>query len=51
MGAAGGTLSALPILLSRAQRTLVEIPEVEPDLAPGPGDIAVVQPAPATPDP
>lgn len=51
VGAAGGTLSALPILLSRAQRTLVEIPEVEPDLAPGPGDIAVVQPAPATPDP
>jgi hypothetical protein len=43
VGAAGGLLSALPIVLSRAQRTLVEIPEPEPELvAVGPGDIAVV---------
>jgi predicted MFS family arabinose efflux permease len=52
VGAAGGLLSALPIVLSRAQRTLGEIPEPEPELAPvpGPGDIATVPPAPVTPD-
>jgi MFS family permease len=51
VGAAGGMLSVLPIIFSRAQRTLREIPEAEPE--PGPtllGDIATVQPAPATPD-
>jgi len=47
VGAAGGLLSALPILLSRAQRTLREIPEPEPELAAGPGDLATVTPGPA----
>jgi len=51
VGAAGGLLSALPILLSRAQRTLREIPEPEPDLVDvGPGDIATVPSAPVAPD-
>ena len=51
VGAAGGLLSALPIVLSRAQRTLGEIPEPEPELgAVGPRDIAVVPTAPVTPD-
>jgi len=52
VGAAGGLIASLPIILSRAQRTLREIPEPEPAevAAPGPGDIASVQPAPATPD-
>ena len=51
VGAAGGMLSVLPIVFSRAQRELREIPAPEPE--PGPtllGDIATVQPAPATPD-
>jgi MFS family permease len=50
VGAAGGLLSALPILLSRAQRTLREIPEPEPEVAAGPGDIAAVPTASVTPD-
>jgi MFS family permease len=50
VGAAGGLLSALPIVLSRAQRTLREIPEPEPELPAGPGDLATVPPGPATPD-
>jgi predicted MFS family arabinose efflux permease len=52
VGAAGGLLSGLPIMLSRAQRTLDQIPEPEPEpaAAPGPGDLATVMPAPATPD-
>jgi MFS family permease len=52
VGAAGGLLSALPIMLSRAQRTLVQIPEPEAEepVPPGPGDLATVMPAPATHD-
>jgi len=52
VGAAGGLLSTLPILLSRAQRTLVEFPESEePEPADvGPGDIATVPSAPIAPD-
>ena len=52
VGAAGGLLSGLPIMLSRAQRTLVQIPEPEPE-GPGPlgpGDLATGMPAPATLD-
>ena len=53
VGATGGLLAGLPIILSRSQRTLVQIPEPEPeDTVPqGPGDLATVMPAPATPDP
>jgi hypothetical protein len=50
VGAAGGLLSALPIVLSRAQRTLGEIPELEPEFSAGPGDIAAVPTAPVAPD-
>jgi MFS family permease len=52
VGAAGGLLSGLPIMLSRAQRTLVQIPEPEPEEPgpPGPGDLATGMPAPATLD-
>jgi MFS family permease len=52
VGAAGGLLAGLPIMLSRAQRTLGQIPEPEPEepVAPGPGDLATVLPAPATLD-
>jgi MFS family permease len=52
VGAAGGLLAGLPIMLSRAQRTLDQIPEPEPEppAAAGPGDLATVMPAPATPD-
>jgi MFS family permease len=50
VGAAGGMLSVLPIVFSRAQRTLGAIPEPEPEPTPGPGDLATVQPAPAVPD-
>jgi MFS family permease len=50
IGAAGGLLSALPIVLSRAQRTLGEIPELEPEFSAGPGDIAAVPAAPVAPD-
>ena len=51
VGAAGVLLAGLPIMLSRAQRTLDQIPEPEPEpAAPGPGDLATVMPAPATPD-
>jgi MFS family permease len=52
VGAGGGLVSALPIILSRAQRTLGAIPEPEPEPGPsaGLGDLATVQPAPATPD-
>ena len=51
VGAAGGLLSGLPIILSKAQRSLVQIPEpeAEPDDA-LPGDIAVASPAPVTTD-
>ena len=52
VGAAGGLLAGLPIMLSPAQRTLVQIPEPEPEqpAAPGPGDLAAGMPAPATLD-
>jgi MFS family permease len=50
VGAAGGLLSALPIVLSRTQRTLGEIPELEPEFSAGPGDIAAVPTAPVAPD-
>ena len=52
VGAAGSAVSGLPIMLSRAQRTLVRIPEPEHEepTAPGPGDLATVLPAPATLD-
>ncbi len=52
VGAAGGLLSTLPILLSRAQRTLVEFPGPdEPEVSDvGPGDIATVPSAPIAPD-
>ena len=52
VGAAGGLLSGLPIVLSRAQRTLGPIPEPEAEAAPvaEPGDFVVAPPAPATPD-
>ena len=52
VGAAGGLLSALPIVLSRAQRTLVEFPgPEEPEVdAVGPGDLAMVPSAPIAPD-
>jgi MFS family permease len=51
VGAAGVLLAGLPIMLSRAQRTLDQIPEPEPEpAAPGPGDLATAMPAPATPD-
>jgi MFS family permease len=51
VGAVGGLLSALPIVLSRAQRTLGEIPEPEPEFATaGPGDLATVPAGPAIPD-
>ena len=54
VGAVGGLLSGLPIILSRAQRTLGQIPEPEPELAPveaaAAGGIAAVSPAPVQPD-
>jgi len=52
VGAAGGLLAGLPIMLSRAQRSLVRIPDPEPDepAPPGHGDLATVLPAPATID-
>ena len=54
VGAAGGLLSGLPILLSRAQRTLVEFPgpeEPEPELGGvGPGDMVVVPGAAPMPE-
>ena len=52
VGAAGMLLSTLPILLSRAQRTLIEFPESEePELGDvGPGDLATVASAPIAPD-
>ena len=50
VGAAGGLLSGLPIMLSRAQRTLVQIPEPEGPGPLGPGDLATGMPAPATLD-
>ena len=49
VGAAGALLSTLPILLSRAQRTLVEFPEPEePELGVGAGDMVVVPVVPGT---
>ena len=54
IGAAGGLVSGLPIILSRAQRTLGQIPEPEPELgaaaAAAAGGIAAVPPSPVTPD-
>jgi MFS family permease len=52
VGAAGQLLAGLPIMLSRAQRTLGQIPEPEAEepVPPGPGDLATVMPAPATHD-
>jgi MFS family permease len=51
VGAAGGLLAGLPIMLSKAQRTLVQIPEPEEDSADAlPGDIAVAASAPVTTD-
>ena len=52
VGAAGGLLAGLPIMLSRAQRSLVRIPDPEPDepAPPGHGDLTTVLPAPATID-
>jgi len=54
VGAAGGLVSGLPIILSRAQRTLGQIPEPEPEPAPvaaaAAGGIAAVPPSPITPD-
>ncbi len=52
VGATGGLLAGLPIMLSRAQRTLDQIPEPEAEepVTPGPGDLATVMPAPATHD-
>jgi MFS family permease len=48
VGAVGGLLSGLPIILSRAQRTLGQIPEPEPEPAPveaaAAGGIAAVSP-------
>jgi predicted MFS family arabinose efflux permease len=54
VGAVGGLLSGLPIILSRAQRTLGQIPEPEPEPAPveaaAAGGIAAVSPSPVQPD-
>jgi MFS family permease len=54
VGAVGGLLSGLPIILSRAQRTLGQIPELEPEPAPveaaAAGGIAAVSPSPVQPD-
>jgi hypothetical protein len=52
VGAAGSAISGLPIMLSRAQRTLVRIPEPDSEepAAHGPGDLATALPAPATLD-
>jgi MFS family permease len=54
VGAAGGLLSGLPIILSRAQRTLGQIPEPEPEPAPveaaAAGGIVAVSPSPVQPD-
>jgi hypothetical protein len=50
----GGLLAGLPIILSRAQRTLGQIPEPEPEPAPveaaAAGGIAAVSPSPVQPD-
>jgi MFS family permease len=54
VGAVGGLVSGLPIILSRAQRTLGQIPEPEPEPAPveaaAAGGIAAVSPSPVQPD-
>jgi MFS family permease len=54
VGAVGGLLSGLPIILSRAQRTLGQIPEPQPEPAPveaaAAGGIAAVSPSPVQPD-
>jgi MFS family permease len=54
VGAVGGLLSGLPIVLSRAQRTLGQIPEPEPEPAPveaaAAGGIVAVSPSPVQPD-
>jgi predicted MFS family arabinose efflux permease len=54
VGAAGGLLSALPIILSREQRTLGQIPEPAPELAPveaaAAGGIVAVSPSTVQPD-
>jgi MFS family permease len=54
VGAVGGLLAGLPIILSRAQRTLGQIPEPEPELAPveaaAAGGIVAVSPSPVQPD-
>jgi MFS family permease len=54
VGAVGGLLAGLPIILSRAQRTLGQIPEPEPEPAPveaaAAGGIAAVSPSPVQPD-
>ena len=54
VGATGALLSGLPIVLSREQRTLGQIPEPEPELAPveaaAAGGIVAVSPSPVQPD-
>jgi predicted MFS family arabinose efflux permease len=54
VGAVGGLISGLPIILSRAQRTLGQIPEPEPEPAPveaaAAGGIVAVSPSPVQPD-